>query len=541
MSLTDCLIIGFFDLPFDEYVSMVRSLGTESGAYHDLELAFVEYGGKPMRALDILTHFFYEGRPAPARPFNNADFLWPVVAYLTTYLRRRGFNVEYVNLPHFEQTKLRDVLAAGTRAVAITTTLYVSAYPILALVEQIRDYDPDVKMIIGGPYVSNLIQGATAQDLGRVFDYLGGDIYVLCREGEATLSKVLHALQCNHSLEAIPNLAFKDAGGMFKFTPQVPEMNELKENIIEYSWFGKQEIKEFVSLRTAKSCPFKCAFCGFPERAGPYTYLDIPEVEAQLDAIAEVGSVTTLTFIDDTFNVPKARFKDILRLLARNKYGFRWNCFYRSDHGDAETIELMQLAGCEGVFLGVESGSDLILTNMNKTARRRHYTAAIPLLKDAGISTYTSLIIGFPGETDDTVKETIDFIEYVAPDYYRAQLWYADPVTPIWRQREQYGIAGSGFNWSHKTMDAKQASGWIKTMFLDVETSTWLPQFGFEQWSIFYLLRKGMTVKQVNDFVESFNALIRQRLCGTESAPDDLVENLRRSCQFDRMHDVPCM
>jgi anaerobic magnesium-protoporphyrin IX monomethyl ester cyclase len=535
MPVTDCLIVGFFDYPFANYVEMARSMGAESGAYRDLALAFIEYAGQPMRALDILTHFFYEGRQSPERPFSNADFLWPVVAYLTVYLRRRGHNVEYVNLPHFERGKLRDILQAGTRTVAITTTLYVSPLPILALVELIRQYDPNAKIIIGGPHISNLTPGVKAEDLSRMFEYLGGDIYVLCPEGETTLERVLQALKQNDPLERVPNLAFKDASGQFRFTPQVAEENDLKENIIDYSSFEKKEVGELLSIRTAKSCPFACAFCGFPERAGRYMYLDVPEVEKLLDAIAKSGSVTTLTFLDDTFNVPKGRFKEILRLMARNKYGFKWNSFYRSDHGDAETIELMAQAGCEGVFLGLESGSDAMLTRMNKAARRKHYVTAIPLLRAAGISTYASLITGFPGETDDTVQETISLIEEAAPDFYRTQLWYADPVTPIWKERERYAVTGSGFNWSHKTMDAKQACDWIDRIFLVVQNSTWMPQFGFEQWSTFYLSRKGMTAQQIHTFVRCFNALIRHRMLhGRGSPPSQLMDNLRLSCQFDR-------
>jgi radical SAM superfamily enzyme YgiQ (UPF0313 family) len=91
----------------------------------------------------------------------------------------------------------------------------------------------------------------------------------------------------------------------------------------------------------------------------------------------------------------------------------------------------MGKAGCEGVFLGVESGSDQMLERMNKTARRADYMKSIPLLRQAGISTYASLIVGFPGETLETVQETMSFVEEARPDFFRAQLWYCDPLTPI--------------------------------------------------------------------------------------------------------------
>jgi anaerobic magnesium-protoporphyrin IX monomethyl ester cyclase len=535
MTIADCLILGFYDYPFADYVSLVEAMGTDSGAYQDVSLAFIEYQDKPMHALDALNYFFNEGHPKSARQFHNADFLWPAVAYLTAYLRRRGHSVEYVNLPHFEADKLRATLQAGVRAVVITTTVYVSPHPILELVGIIRRYGADVKIVIGGPFIANEARQSTSAELYPLLAYLGGDVYVLCSEGEATLSTVLNVLKSDGSLNGVPNLAFRDQNGEFAFTEQVLEKNDLTENIINYSQFRRSDIGEFVSLRTAKSCPFSCAFCGFPQRAGKYMYMGVQDVERLLDALADIGGVTTVSFIDDTFNVPKKRFREILRLLIAKEYGFRWNCFYRCDHGDEETIELMARAGCEGVFLGVESGSDAMLLRMNKTARRRDYVTAIPLLKAAGISTYASFIIGFPGETDETVRETIDLVEETAPEYFRAQLWYADPITPIWLERDVYALDGIAFNWSHSTMNARRACDWINRIFLETRNSTWLPQFGFEQWSTFYLARHGMTRDQIRTFIESFNSLIKHRLLTSgDSPPAHLLEHLRLNCQFDR-------
>jgi hypothetical protein len=222
--------------------------------------------------------------------------------------------------------------------------------------------------------------------------------------------------------------------------------------------------------------------------------------------------------------------------MIRKNYGFRWNSFYRADHGDAETIELMARAGCEGVFLGIESGSDRVLKNMNKTARTHEYSAAIHQLRAAGISTYASLIVGFPGETAETVRETIDFIEAHQPDFFRAQLWYCDPITPIWEKKDQWGIEGSAFAWSHKTMTAVEACAWIDHMFLGVRNSIWLPQFGFEQWSTFYLQRQGMNSDHIKEFLRAFNAAVKERLLfGDLQEPSPAVlAALRSSARFDR-------
>jgi hypothetical protein len=215
--------------------------------------------------------------------------------------------------------------------------------------------------------------------------------------------------------------------------------------------------------------------------------------------------------LDDSFNVPARRFKELLRMMIRNRYGFHWNSFFRCDFGDDETVALMREAGCEGVFLGVESGSDALLQNMNKTARRKHYLEMIPKLRAAGISTHANLIVGFPGETTQTFRETLDLIEESRPDYYRAQLWYYDPASPIARQSQAYRLMGAGFNWTHADLDAETACGLVEDAFRSVRNSTWLPQAGFEQWATFYLQRRGLTAAQVKAFVQSFNAAVLEK------------------------------
>src|SRR5689334_12675032 len=538
--MTDCLIIGFYDADFPAYVDMVRSMGAEAGAYRDLALAFVEYDNKPQRSMDLLNHFYFQDKPGPHKVFHNADFIWPVVTCLSSYLKKQGLSFEYVNLPHLEREKFKELLLNGDiLTIAITSTLYVSAHPILEIISFIRQYNQKAKIVVGGPYISNQIKTAEPEVNQQVFKYLGADFYVFCQEGEQALVNLIKALKNGTDLDQVDNIAYR-RGHDYHMTKSSIESNPLEENPIDYTLFPRDEFGQFVTLRTAKSCPFSCSFCGFPQRAGKYKYLSVEHTERELDAIRDLGTVTTLTFIDDTFNVPKARFKEMLRMMIRNNYGFKWNCFYRSDHGDAEAIELMGKAGCEGVFLGVESGSDQMLLRMNKTARRKDYLEAIPLLRDAGISTHASLIIGFPGETYDTVAETVDLIETAKPDFYRAQLWYADPITPIWDQREQYGVKGSAFSWSHNTMDSATACDLVDKLFFCIENSIWLPQFGFEQWSTFYLQRHGMSLDRVRQFLNCFNTAIKEQMLFPDrtTISEPLLEKLRLSCRFDE-RDAP--
>lgn len=537
--MIDALIIGVNEPNFAQYVRSVELMGVHSGAYRDLNLNYVMHEGTPYQSLEILSHFYYEGKTGPTPPFHTADFLWPTITYLGSFLTRHGFTFDYVNLFHLEKEKLKQkLLHEDIRTIAITTTLYVAPEPIIEIVEFVRQYNPKVKIVVGGPYIANQLELDSPDTVKQLFEIIGADIYVINQQGEKAFVTLLAALRDGKPLDDIENIAFKKgdgaASGSFHFTPASLESNSLAENPVDYGLFPQEDIGEFVSLRTAISCPFSCSFCGYPARAGQYRYLDVATVEKELNTLKDLG-VTTLTFLDDTFNVPKSRFRELLHMMIDNHYNFKWNSFYRSDQGDEDTIRLMAESGCEGVFLGLESGCDTILKNMNKTARQMHYRQAIPLLKKHQILTHANLIIGFPGETEDTYQETLNFIKEVQPDFFKAQLWYADPITPIWQQKEQFGIKGGAYNWSHNTMDCHTALDLIEHMFFSIDESIWSTQYGF-QWSLFYLQRKGMSEQQVRDYARCLHTVIKDRLLnpGQTYIADEFVGSLKASCQFDR-------
>jgi anaerobic magnesium-protoporphyrin IX monomethyl ester cyclase len=536
----DCLLIGFHDGDFDELVSLMRDMGEDSGTFRDLNLSFAEVAGRPMRALDVINHLLKQEGLARDLPYENCDFLWPVVLYLGSHLARRGFTFDYVPLFHRDPAQLKSLLAGKRyRCVVITTTVYVSPQPIADIIGFLRDAGITAPMVVGGPYVSTQHRVLDPESLSALFNSIGGNIYVISSEGELTLSRLVDRLRSGGSLEHIPNLALRDdKTGDFVIRSLETERNDLTQEPVNYALFGKEAVGEFVSLRTAKSCPFSCSFCGFPARAGKYTYSPVDHVAAELDRLAELGGVTTLTFLDDTFNVPKERFRSILRMMIERKYGFRWNSFYRSDHGDAQTIELMAASGCEGVFLGVESACDRMLKAMNKTARKQDYATAIAKFKEVGIATYASFIVGYPGETVDSVMESMEFLQNVAPTFYRSQLFYLDPSTPVWREREALGVTGAGFEWAHPTMTADQASSLVEQMFLQVTASTWCPQYGFEDWAVYYLMRHGYTLDEVVDYLRLFNRMVAAKFSGNAGVQAPALEAMRTIAVRARQRDL---
>ena len=165
----DCLLVGYNDSIFKDSLQIVRAMGPKSGAYRDINLAFVEMGGTPYRCMDLLNHFISGASSSACKQYDNSDFISSAIMYLSSYLDRRGFSVDHVNLVHREKERFGAKLESEPpRAIAITTTFYVSPYPVREIVQFIRSRGFTGPIIIGGPYVANQAKiDAKLADLGE--------------------------------------------------------------------------------------------------------------------------------------------------------------------------------------------------------------------------------------------------------------------------------------------------------------------------------------------------------------------------------------
>lgn len=506
----DCVVIGCNQMVFEQYVDRVRSMGEFSGAHRDVRLSYYFDGATPTSCRDFINERYLSDDPRGGLSYD--DMLSATVAYLGSFLRRHGYSFDFVNTFQEGKEKLRALLASGrVKTVAVTTTYYVAAFPLLEIVEFIRSVNEDVKVIVGGPFIRNQYLLHDESSFRYLLRQVGADFYIVSEQGEGTLVHTLRALDDGgKGFDAIDNLIYRD-GASYVVNRLSTEQNDLAENPVDWRLFfdtSAADPRRMVMIRTARSCPFACSFCSFPSNAGPYKYVDPTEVWKDLDHLESLGCVKSVTFIDDTFNVPPRRFEAVLRGMVERQYSFRWNCNFRSQFATEQTVALMKEAGCEGVFLGVESGSDPILENMAKQVTVDAYRRGLAMLKDVGIMTYASFIVGFPGETERTLRETQSFIEEAQPDFFRAQLWYYDTATPIHQDAHKYGLANSQFEWAHNTMTAPEAASWVEHLHQTVENSTWLPQNDFDFPSLFCLTSRGWGIPQIKKAVGAFNRMV---------------------------------
>lgn len=523
----DCLLIGHNEMNFVDYEKTVRTMGLNSGAYRDLNLNFIRFNNRPYSITEIFNCFYgqEDNTRALLKPLEVTESFSAAIAYLGSYLVRRGYTFAYVNSFQCDKIGLAEQLA-GTDilAIAITTTLYVSMLPIVEIINFIRAYNQTARIILGGPFVSTKARTLAPAELEFLFESaIDADFYVNSSQGETALVNIIDALKNNKPFAAIPNIFYKTSDGI-KRTGVKREENRISQNRVNWSLF-KDNLGEYVNVRTAISCPYSCSFCGFPQHAGEYQTAPVEEIQKELQALAALGTVKDIHFIDDTFNIPAPRFKDILHMMIKNKFGFKWHSYFRCQYADGEMVELMKRSGCTGVFLGIESGDNQVLKNMNKAADTDGYLQGIKLLKEYEIITFGNFIIGFPGETEKTARETMAFIESSGLDFFRAQLWYCEPITPIWKQREVFNIQGESFEWSHATMDSGTACDLVEEIFFTVKNSTWVPQYNFDFDTFWHLYHRGMSIEKAGKFLKSFNLAVMEKL----------KEPLRKEASYEAM------
>jgi radical SAM PhpK family P-methyltransferase len=523
--IIDCLLIGHNDIPFGSLEKKIGMLGKKTGLYKDINLDFMYYKGKPFSASELYNILrFDEGLGFDNNgPMGICNIFSAAIAYLGTFLHRKGYTFDYIDSFREQKNLLAEKLQSGNvTAVAISTTFYMSVSPITEIIKFVRQYSQSVKIIVGGPFILQTLRSLNEFQLKVFLRTTGADVYINSSQGEGALTSVVHALKNNQSLNGIENITYRD-GKTFVTNPESREENKLENNMVDWSLFSER-LHSTVSVRTAISCPYSCAFCNIPIREGKYQTTSVDALKYELDVLHNIGKVKTINFVDDTFNIPTERFKDMLRMMIKNNYGFKWHGYFRSQFADREMIELMAKSGCEGVFLGVESGNTEILNNMHKFSDVDKYQRVINMLREYEIASYVSLIVGFPGETRKTAQDTMNFIRECKPDFMNANVMYVDKYSPIWNEREKYKLVGDGYEWSHETMDFNTASEILEEMFLSINESIWIPEYNFEFPGIFELKNRGLGLDGVKSYLKLFNEGIRYKLNNpTETDVDDKI------------------
>jgi radical SAM superfamily enzyme YgiQ (UPF0313 family) len=259
-------------------------------------------------------------------------------------------------------------------------------------------------IILGGAGYSIFPQSTLA--------YLGADMGIQ-GEGEAAFPMLLERLGKKMDLFGIPGLVLP-ADGIQEKARSINDLDAfplpLPDALPEFfSAFGGQEI--WLPLQTRRGCPMQCSYCSTATIEGRITRKRSPALVVEaLSRYVEAG-FDHFFFVDNTFNLPLSYAKALCRRMAASGLPIKWRCILYPWKVDEDAVEKMARAGCVEVSFGFESGSKAILRSMNKRFQPEEVRLISELLKKHGIKQMGFLLLGGPGETRETVIESLSFAD----------------------------------------------------------------------------------------------------------------------------------
>jgi len=222
--------------------------------------------------------------------------------------------------------------------------------------------------------------------------------------------------------------------------PRIRKLDEIKwpdrsyAHLYNYQIFGRKA----TTMMTSRGCPFKCGFCSHAVWSDMITYRSARDVAAEAWQIKDLGWDAVM-FYDDIFTLNVPRLREICKLFE--PLDIWWRCFIRADRCGKDLFYKMADAGCVQVLCGVESGSQTILDNVDKKTTVEQNTKALEWAREAGISFKALMILGLPGETEETMEETRRWILENEPEYLDLVTYLPFPQTPITLHPENYDVA----------------------------------------------------------------------------------------------------
>jgi anaerobic magnesium-protoporphyrin IX monomethyl ester cyclase len=311
-------------------------------------------------------------------------------------------------------------------------------YPyVVAIVKAIRDHYPHAVVLLGGPHATSL----PAETLAET----GADAVVESEGEETFLALVERLLAGRRDFSDITGLFLPTADGGMTHTGRRPFIKDLNaipypaRDLVPFHQYTRTILGEgATTLITSRGCPAQCIFCSQAVWRRRIRLRSVSNIIGEIDQIRSQFGINNFLFLDDTLTIDRKRVVRISRELKARKS--TWRGWTRASHVDQEMLDVMADAGCMTLCIGVESGSQRILDGLKKGTTVEQNRRGIEMVKRSGMYSRISLIVGSPGETWDTVNETVSFVSEARPDDWVLSSFVPVPGSEAFADPRKFGI-----------------------------------------------------------------------------------------------------
>lgn len=352
---------------------------------------------------------------------------WPVIPFgmccVAAAVEEAGHDVKVLDLC-FSRHPARDIkrtigsLRPDVVGLSVRNIDNGVAYNALFLLDEVRDeVVAPCKEVFSGPIV---IGGPSVGiNAAEMLDFFGLE-FAIRGDGELALVEFLRRLQTGQSPAGLQGLVWRREGRIVQDSDplRVENLDSLPAvrpsrylDLRPYRRFGSP-----LQMQTKRGCALRCAYCTYNAIEGRRARLRDPgRVADEIEALVKETGIRHVEFTDSTFNIPLDHAKAVLRALAAKGLDLNLRTMGLNPGAvDQELVDLMKVAGFRDVDLGVEAAADRTLESLGKNFRKEAVLEAGRLLREAGIPTTWYLLLGAPGETEETLRETFDTINRAA-------------------------------------------------------------------------------------------------------------------------------
>ena len=371
--------------------------------------------------------------------------------HLAAHVREHGYEPTILesDILDLDFDAVADTIIAARPPFVGITLFTVGVWGSARIARRVKDALPDTKVIVGGPHISSM--GTETMERFPEFDV------AVKGEGERILVELLKAYEeRGGDLSSVPGVLYRKDGQVRVNPP--PHLELVLDDLPFPAWdllpkfphAYKPAVYDYprgpvATIAASRGCPFHCKFCDTSTFGAKVRYYSPKKVFEMMKYLRQRWGVRHIMFVDDLVLASRQRTTELCEMILADGLKMTWSCDARVDTVKPDLLQMMKKAGCWQIAFGLETGSDEMLIRMDKSARVAKSESAVEWTNAAGIRVKGLFMLGYPGETAESIDLTKDFVRRIPMTIMNLTKFTPYPGSPVYR--ELYGTSIRDDHW----------------------------------------------------------------------------------------------
>lgn len=425
------------------------------------------------------------------------------ISYMAAVLENHDFDVKILDASALDMTwkDLENSIRKISPDIIAITALTPTINQAMKTAEIAKNTCPQSIIVMGGYHPTFNYERILETGLVDV---------VIRGEGEYTMLELAETLNKGGDISIVKGIAFDKT-----VTPTRPYIKDLDSlpfparhllPMDHYKLFNMDT--KMATIVSSRGCPMQCSFCASASLHGSKMRLrSVTNVVDEMEHLVNEHNVETIAFMDDTFTLNKRRVEEICNEIKKRELNVFWGCTARVDSLSRDILRKMRESGCIAIFMGVESADQQILDDINKKTDLNKIVNAFHISRKEKIRTIASVVLGMPGDTKNSIQNTVKFVKELKPSYAIFSLATPYPGTRFYQESFDKNLIKVK-DWSKYTLITPV----LETMELSLDELKKLRNKAF----INFYLRPGYILRQAlmdgSMFLKTITSVIKKSL-----------------------------